>query len=212
MRDTRPDSFASMPPTALDADIHEILAARWSPRAFSDRPVDPATLRSVFEAARWAPSSGNTQPWSFLAAMKDEARAHARLAAVLNERNRGWAQGAPVLGLSIARLRDDDRALRHGVYDTGQAMAMVLIEATALGMHVHQMAGFDVEAAQAEFGIPGDWEPIAAFALGYRGDPARLPEALRSREMAPRTRRPQPDFVFAGRFGQPAGFAAAGAD
>jgi nitroreductase len=212
MQDTPPDSLDSTPPTPVDADIHEILAARWSPRAFSDRAVNPATLRSVFEAARWAPSSGNTQPWSFLAATRGEAREHARLAGVLNERNRLWAQDAPVLGLSIARLRDEDRALRHGVYDTGQAMAMLLVQATALGMHVHQMAGFDVEAAQAAFEIPGDWEPMAAFALGYRGDPAQLAEDLRSREMAPRTRRRQRDFVFTGRFGQPAGFASAGAD
>jgi nitroreductase len=212
MRDMSQDSSDSMPPTAADADIHEILAARWSPRAFSDRAVDSPTLRSVFEAARWAPSSGNTQPWSFLAATQGEPREHARLADVLNERNRRWAQDAPVLGLSIARLRDDDRALRHGVYDTGQAMAMLLVQATALGLHVHQMAGFDVEGARAEFEIPGDWEPMAAFALGYRDDPTKLPEELRSREMVPRSRRPQREFVFTGRFGRAAEFPAAGAD
>jgi len=184
--------------------IHDLLRRRWSPRAFSDRRIEPDTLRSLLEAARWAPSSFNEQPWSFIVATKDDQAEHARLLSCLVEGNIQWAQRAPVLMVSVARLSfEKDRTLnRHAFHDVGQAVAGLSVQATALGLAVHQMAGFHPDKVRELYGVPESFEPVAAIALGYPGDPESLPEKLKQREVAPRERKPLPEFVFSGRWGQ----------
>ena len=184
--------------------IHDLLKRRWSPRAFSDKPVEPETLRSLWEAARWAPSCFNEQPWYFLVATKRDGAEYDRLLACLNEGNAAWAGRAPVLMVSVARtaFQDDGEPNRHALHDVGQAVANLTLQATALGLFVHQMAGFSPEKVRQAFAVPEGFEPVAAIALGYPGDPTVLPEKLRQRELAPRSRKPLEDFVFSGRWGR----------
>lgn len=186
-------------------EIHPLLRERWSPRAFAPRAVEPEKLVKLFEAARWAPSSRNAQPWSFVVATRENTAEYLRLLSVLAAGNAQWAQQAPVLVLSVAKLDFDHkgRPNRHAFYDVGQAVAHLTVEATALGLAVHQMAGFDVEQARTAFGLPAGQEPVTMFAIGYRGDAETLPEPFRSRERAPRTRKPLEQMVFSGTWGQP---------
>jgi nitroreductase len=185
--------------------IHELLQQRWSPRAFSPRPVEDDALRSLFEAARWAPSSSNEQPWSFLVTRRDETADFERLLRCLSEGNRRWASAAPVLVLAVARLffESDGRTNRHALYDVGQAVASLAIQATALGLSLHQMAGFDVARAREELSVPEGHEPVTVIAVGYRGDPESLPDRLRERELARRSRKALATFVFSGSWGRP---------
>ena len=184
--------------------IHELLRRRWSPRAFSDRRVDPAIMRSLLEAARWAPSSYNEQPWSFIVATKDDTAEFSRLLSCLVEGNIQWAQHAPVLMVSVARLsfEDDGKPNRHAFHDVGLAVANLIVQATALGLVVHQMAGILPDKIRKLYGIPEGYEAVAGIALGYPGDPQSLPEGLRKRELAPRERKPLTEFVFSGSWGQ----------
>lgn len=186
--------------------IHELLRRRWSPRAFSDRAIEAETLRSLLEAARWAPSSYNEQPWSFLVARKENGEEFARMLACLVPANQAWAGDAAVLLLSVAKLRFDHggKPNRHAFHDVGLASENLVIEATARGLFAHGMSGFDVEKARETFGIPASHEPVAAWALGWAGDPAALDEAARERELAPRTRKPLESFVYSGNWGEAA--------
>ena len=197
-------------PAATDISLHELILNRWSPRAFSDKPVGPEVLRSLFEAARWAPSSNNEQPWAYLVAAKDDAENFAKMLSVLVEFNANWAKHAPVLALSVAHLKTqrDGKPNRVALHDVGSASAQLTLEANARGLQVHQMAGFDADKARQAFAIPPDWEPVAAMAIGYPGDPESLPEKLRERELAPRTRKPLGEFVMSGGWGHTAPFVA----
>jgi len=191
-------------PADAQYQIHDLIKRRWSPRAFSDRPVEPGTLRSLLEAARWAPSSNNEQPWNFIVATKDNQAEFSRLLSCLVEGNSLWAQHAPVLMVSVARMsfEDDGKPNRHAFHDVGQAVANLLVQATALGLMAHQMAGFHPDKVRELYGVPKEFEPVAAMALGYPGDPQSLPERLRTRELAPRERKPLTGFVFTGRWGK----------
>jgi nitroreductase len=201
--------FIMQKPAPSDVPVHELIRQRWSPRAFSDKSIPPDALRSLFEAARWAPSSNNQQPWAFLVATHDDKENFGKLLSTLVEFNVGWARNAQILAIAVSNLHfDNGNPNRNAFYDTGAATALLSVEATALGLFVHQMAGFDPEKAKQVFGIPEGWEPIAAFAIGYPGDPASLPEKLRDRELAPRTRKPISDFVMTGHWGHTASFAA----
>src|SRR6202789_2307425 len=181
------------------APIHSLIGERWSPRAFADRPVEPEKLRSLFEAARWAASSYNGQPWNFIVATKNDPENYKRVLESLIEFNQGWAKNAPVLALSVAKLKfDDGKPNRHAFHDVGQAAANLSLQAEALGLSVHQMAGIDPEKARKLFDIPADYEAVAGIAIGYAGEPASLPEGLRERELAPRQRKPLDSFVFTG--------------
>ena len=191
-------------PAETHYPIHDLLRRRWSPRAFSDRRVDPAIMRSLLEAARWAPSSYNEQPWSFIVATKDDPVEFGRLLSCLVEGNIQWAQHAPVLMVSVARLtfEDDGKPNRHAFHDVGLAVANLIVQATALGLVVHQMAGIFPDKIRELYGIPEGYEAVAGIALGYPGDPQSLPEELRKRELAPRERKPLTEFVFSGSWGQ----------
>lgn len=190
-------------PAQTQFHIHDLLARRWSPRAFDERPVDTDTLRTLFEAARWAPSSNNEQPWRFIVATKQHQTDWNRLLECLAEGNRRWAFRAPVLVLSVASLHfeDDGKSNRHAFHDTGLATENFVLQATAQGLVAHQMAGFDVEKARLDLRIPTGYEPVAMIAVGYPGDPALLPERLRERELRPRDRRPIGEWTFAGQWG-----------
>jgi nitroreductase len=178
--------------------IHELLARRWSPRAFSPRPVEPEKLAQLFEAARWTPSSYNAQPWAFIVATREDAEGYNRLLSTLVDVNRQWAQQAPVLILAVAKLDYDHaaRANRHALYDLGQAVANLTVQATALDLHIHQMGGFDPRSARELFAIPAGYEPVAVLALGYQDAPPADPGA--------RTRKALTDFVFSGSWGRAA--------
>ena len=195
-------------PAPADHPIHDHLRNRWSPRAFSSEPVPHDVLRSLFEAARWSPSSNNEQPWRFIVATREDSDTHARLLSTLAETNQFWAKHAPVLGIAVSALTfaRTGQPNRVAFYDTGAAMAGLTLEATDRGLFVHQMAGFDPHKAIELFHIPTGFEPIAAFVIGFPGDPQRLPENLREREAAARTRKPLRELVMSGQWGEPAAF------
>jgi nitroreductase len=184
--------------------VEELLRQRWSPRAFSERMVEPEKLQSVLEAASWAASSNNEQPWSYIIATQNNQAEFDRLLACLAEGNQEWARQAPVLMLSVAKLHFEKHGQenRHAFHDVGAASTTLAIQATALGLYVHQMAGFDVAKARQTYGIPDSHEPVAAIALGYLGEPQTLSEKLLQRELSPRTRKPLAQFVFSGRWNQ----------
>jgi len=184
--------------------IHEALQERFSPLAFAEQSVEPEKLKSVLEAARWAASSYNEQPWSFIVATKENPEQFNRLLSCLAEGNQEWAKNAPVLMLSVAKLHFEKNGVenRHAFHDVGQAVANLAIQATVLGLRLHQMAGFDVSKARELFNIPTEYEPVAAIALGYQGDPQSLPENLKARELSQRSRKPIESFAFTGSWGQ----------
>jgi nitroreductase len=190
-------------PAKTDFPVHDLILDRWSPRAFASKPVPPAILASLFEAARWAPSSFNEQPWAYLVATKDDSENYAKTLNILVEFNAGWAKEAPVLVIAVSELAFKANGIpnRNAQYDTGAASALLSVEATARGLAVHQMAGFDPVKAKQVFEIPAEWEPIAAMAIGYPGDSSSLPQGLRDRETAPRSRKPLSEFVMSGRWG-----------
>jgi nitroreductase len=195
-------------PAPTEVPIHEIVRHRWSPRAFSEKIVAPEVLRSLFEAARWAPSSSNVQPWAYIVGTKDEKENFEKVLSTLVEFNQGWAKNAPVLAVSVAQVKNakDGAPNRWAFHDVGSASAQLTTEASTRGLYVHQMAGLDPEKARKVFQIPEGWEAVAAMAIGYPGDPATLPEKLRERELAPRTRKPLSEFVMTGGWGHTASF------
>jgi nitroreductase len=192
-------------PAPTEAPIHEILTHRWSPRAFDARPVEPEKLRALFEAARWASSSYNAQPWFFIVATKDDPANFKRVLECFVEFNQSWAKGAPAVALSVAglKMQHNGQDNRHAYHDVGQASATMALQATALGLQIHQMAGILPDKAREVFSIPEGFDAVAGIALGYPGDPAALPEQLREREVGPRQRKPASSFVFTGEWGKP---------
>lgn len=188
--------------------VHELIAQRWSPRAFSSRRVEPEVLGSLLEAARWAPSSFNEQPWSYVVANRDDdPDGHARLLSCLVPGNQAWAAAAPVLMLSVAKLAFDKNGKpnRHAWHDVGLATASLVLQAQALGLASHQMAGYDAARAREVLAIPDGHEPVAAIAIGHPGRISDLPANLAEQEAAPRIRKPLGEFVFGGKWGEPLG-------
>jgi nitroreductase len=188
-----------------DHPIQDLLADRWSPYGFDDHPVAEADLASLFEAARWAASSYNEQPWTFFVATKKAAAEFERLLSCLLPANQVWAKAAPVLVLGVvslkfAKTKKDNRA---AVHDLGLASANLVMEATARGLSVHQMIGILPDRARRLYRIPAHAEAWTAMAIGYKADADQLPEELRERDLAPRTRKPTGEFVFTGSWGQP---------
>jgi nitroreductase len=188
------------------ADLHPLIAQRRTRRAFSSRLVEPETLRTLLEAARWAPSSMNEQPWRFLIATREKPAEFGRVLNCLLDFNIRWAQHAPVLMLAVAKLNftSTGEGNRHALYDVGQAMAALTFQASVLALSVSQMAGFDVQKARSVFSIPADFEPLVAAAIGYPGDPTLLPEKLQQKELVSRRRNSTGEFVFENKWGQPA--------
>jgi nitroreductase len=188
-------------------EIHELIRKRWSPRAVDpDRPVEEAKLKALLEAARWAPSCFNDQPWVFLVFDSRDPSALGNARSCLMEGN-AWARRAPVLLISVARdnFAHNGKPNRHAQHDVGLATENLLLQAAALGLVTHPMAGFDEAKARELFGIPEDHTVLAMITVGYPGDPRTLDEPLRQRESAPRTRKELSEVAFRGGWGRPLG-------
>jgi nitroreductase len=183
--------------------IHNILKNRWSPRTFSNRPVEHEKLLSLLEAARWAPSSANEQPWYFIIATKANPVEFERAVDCLRPNNQRWAKDAPVLMFSVARSnRHNDVPNRFAFYDVGQATAHMLAQATAFELYIRQMGGIDVDKVRETYQIPESYAVVAGIALGYLGTIEQLPEDMQAHEQAIRERKPLSDFVFTESWGQ----------
>src|SRR5258708_11662108 len=158
-------------PAVTDVELHDLIRNRWSPRAFAEKAVTPEVLRSLFEAARWAPSSNNEQPWVYLIATKDDPENFAKMLGVLVEFNAGWAKHAPVLALSVAHLKTqrEGQPNRVALHDVGSATAQLTVEAHGRGLHAHQMAGFDAETASPTSAMPRGWGPVHGEAVELPG-------------------------------------------
>ncbi len=186
-----------------DHPIHELLASRWSPYGFADRFVADNDLRSLFEAARWTPSSYNEQPWSYIVATKANPGEFERLLSCLVEGNQAWAKAAPVLALGCTNLNfvRNGKPNAAAIHDLGLASASLVLEATARGLFVHQMIGILPDKARELYRIPEDVQPLTGLAIGYVGDLNSLPEPLKERDLAARNRKGLSDFVFGGQWG-----------
>jgi len=184
----------------LEAAVDPMFPERWSPRAFSPDPIPDETLRSLFEAARWAPSCFNEQPWLFLYAAKPADLEAFRQ--ILTERNRLWASKAPVLAFVFARrsFAKNGKPNRWASFDTGAAWMSLALEARRLGLDTHGMGGYDEEKAYELTGVPkSEYEVIAAIAIGRRGDPSTLPPDMAEQEK-PNQRKPLASVAIEGAF------------
>ena len=193
---------------SVDHDIHELIAKRWSPYVFDSRAVEPAKLLSCLEAARWAASSFNEQPWSFIVATRQQEQAFATMVGCLMEANQAWAQHAGVLIVTVvckqfSRNNEPNRVAEH---DLGLAVGNMTLQATALGLSVHQMAGINASKLATTYKVPDTHATVTAIALGYAGDGSSPGAAqLAQRDQAPRSRKPLNELVFADEWGQTAG-------
>ncbi len=171
--------------------ILDVLAERWSPRAFdSSAPLDETKLRAALEAARWSASASNSQPWRFIVARKG-SEAFAKVEAALMGFNSAWAGSAGALIVALTETVDQDgKPRRWAEYDLGQAMAHLSVQAHSDGLHVHQMGGFVADALREAFDVPAELTPLSVSAIGVLGSPDLLADSARERETAPRTRRP----------------------
>jgi nitroreductase len=187
-----------------DYPIQKVLAKRWSPYGFADRPVAEADLRSLFEAARWAASSYNEQPWTYFVATRKDPGEFERLLSCLVPANQAWAKAAPVLVLGVVSLRfsQTNKDNRAAVHDLGLASANLVVEATARGLSVHQMIGILPDRARELYQIPEHSDAWTALAIGYKANADALLDGLRERDLAPRQRKPTSEFVFTGSWGQ----------
>lgn len=181
----------------IEHPVTDLIEQRRSRRAYSSQPIEPEKINSLFEAARWAPSSMNEQPWTYLYATQDQPELWNKLLDTLNESNRVWAKHAPLLILSMARKTLIRNGAINGAarYDVGAANAFLSMQATHLGLNVHQMGGYDRQKAIEYLNIPDTHEPIVIMAVGYLGSTENLSENLKSRELAPRERFTQDFFV-----------------
>ncbi len=186
--------------------IHDLLSTRWSPYAFSGRPVETTVLCSLFEAARWAASSFNEQPWRYLVATKEDTDGYAKMLSCLVEANQTWAKSAPVLAIGVASLRfsRNDKPNKVAYHDLGLASANLTVEAGAHGLSVHQMAGIEPDEVRRVYSVPEGYEPLTALAIGYAAPAEEAPEEFRERDLSPRPRNPLDAFVFADSWGEAA--------
>ncbi len=198
-----------------NVDIHDYIRQRWSPYGFSSKLVPREDVRAILEAARWAASSYNEQPWRFVLATRDDEAAFAKVLGCLVEANQAWAKHVPVLLLTFIKktFTKNGKPNRVAEHDLGLAAATLTFEATRRGLHVHQMAGIDTEKAQHEFKAPDDFAAMTAIAVGYAvEDTSQLSDSARKVDEAPRERRPLGQTVFADTWGKPAEILKNGSD
>ena len=191
-------------PAEVDFPVLDVIRRRWSPRSFSSRPVEPHKMRCLLEAARWAASSYNEQPWRFIVAFKSDETEFRKALGCLVEANQAWAHSASVLVLTCASttFSRNGKSNRVALHALGAAAANISLQATAMGLFVHQMAGVDVEKVRSTYNVPEGFEPQTAIAIGYGGEAGELPDNLRDMEQAPRNRKPLNEIVFAGSWGE----------
>jgi nitroreductase len=187
-------------PATTSLDIHPVIKNRWSPRSFSDKMVSTEQLNRIFEAARWAPSSFNEQPWRFILGIKGDDTWD-KLHDCLVEFNQIWAGNAPVLALAIGK-KTSAKGGENSVYqyDVGQSMAYITLQAEAEGLKSHQMGGFSKTKARELFDIPEDFQPMVMSAIGYQDRPEQLQPDFAEMEKQPRERKPIEELVFTGSF------------
>jgi len=187
-----------------DHPIDELLAKRWSPYAWADRPVSKDLLCSLFEAARWAASSYNEQPWSYIVASREDSAEFQRVLSCLVEGNQAWAKNVPLLalGCTSTQFKLNGKPNAAAQHDLGLASATLTFEATVRGLCVHQMIGILPDKARELYKIPDSILPLTGLAIGYAGDPNTLPDAIKPRDLAPRTSKPLKEFVFGGEWGK----------
>ena len=188
--------------------IHALLQKRWSPRAFSQKTVSTEALGSLFEAARWAASCYNEQPWRYIVARKEDAEEYDRLMSCLVEGNQAWAIQAPVLMLAVTKktFTFNDKPNAHARHDLGLATAGMMLQAAALDLYMHAMGGILPERAVELYRVPDDFQVATGIALGYLGDPDSLAEPMKTTELEARVRKPLEEIVFASSWEKPAGF------
>lgn len=194
---------ANKNPEVINPSVHELIKKRWSPRAFKSEMISDHELFSMLEAARWAASSMNEQPWRFIYARKGEA-AHDQIVSALMDGNKSWAKDAPVLIATVIKttLTRNNNPNGAAAHDLGLAIGNLSLQATSLGIGVHQMGGFHRDIIREQFDLPEYYAPVTVLALGYFGDADQLPEGLRERELAVRTRKPLEEIAFNGTFKQ----------
>ena len=190
-------------PALTTYPVIPVIASRWSPRAFdAERPLDTQTVGSLFEAARWAPSSGNEQPWRYIVGLNfDEA--HRAVLDCLAEGNRLWAANAPLLFIAVSKTTRNDRPNPHFAHDVGASLENLFLQAIHLELHCHYMAGFSADRVRQTFDVPDGFEAVTACAVGYWGNLDQLPDELKQREQRKRERKPFSEFVFTGAWEQP---------
>ena len=190
-------------PTPNNHSINDMIKKRWSPRAFSEKPVEEEKLASIFEAARWAPSAFNEQPWRFIVGQKG-SETYEKILQSLVEWNQQWAGKAPVLVLNIAAKTFSHNGKANDVaqYDLGQAVAFMILEAVNQGLISHEMSGFDAKKSAELFAIPDNFQAVSVTAIGYYGDADSLPKDMFQSEMEERKRRNLNETVFSGKFGE----------
>ncbi len=190
-------------PANTKLQLHPIIIKRWSPRSFTPQMVEKEKLQRIFDAARWAPSSSNEQPWRFIIGMKGDPTWD-KIMETLVEFNQIWAKLAPVLGITVGKTISTKRNRPNKVfqYDVGQSIAYATFQATEEGLYMHQMGGFDSKKAAQLFDVPEEYEVLTAFALGYKGQPHVLEEeSFQSMERSERERIGLNEMVFTGKFG-----------
>lgn len=184
----------------VDHPVHEFIQKRWSPRAFSNAPLPEETVLSLFEAARWAASCNNEQPWRFIYATKDDPERHARLFECLADGNRPWAKSAPLIVLTLVKTRftAGGKPNPWALHDLGLAIGNLTTQASAMDLYVHNMAGFSVDKAKQSFALPEDLQPVTMIAIGRLGNAETLPDSLKQRELAAQVRKPLPEMILNG--------------
>jgi len=184
--------------------IHDLLRRRWSPRAFADQPVEREKIQRLLEAARWAPSCFNEQPWAFILATTEHPEEHQKLLSCLVEGNQIWAKRAPLLLLTVAKRHFDHNGQvnPHAYHYVGFAVGNLVVQATAMDLAVHQMAGILPDTIRECYALPAGYEAVTGIAIGYQGDASTLPDPLRERDLAPRSRKALREFVFSETWGR----------
>ncbi len=185
------------PAKEIQFPVLSTIEKRWSPRAFSDKLIETEKINRLFEAARWAPSAFNAQPWRFVYATKDHSDAYDKIAQGLNPWNQKWAAKAPLLVFVLAKKTFDHNGKPNAYawYDAGQAAAYLSLQATEMDLYLHQMAGIEPDVLRNVLEIGEDYDIVAGMAIGYLGDAATLPDDLREREHAAPTRKPHSELV-----------------
>ncbi len=181
-------------------EVHKLITDRWSPVAFDDRSLEADQVHLLFEAAKWAPSARNAQPWRFIFVTK-EMPDYKVFLDLMTEANQVWASTAPLFVMPLAQVISQykNRPSRLAFYETGMAVGNLLLQATAMGLMVHQIGGYDVERAKEALAIPTRYEPMTIMAIGYKGDRAKLPKDVAAREDKERTRMDISEFLVQGR-------------
>ena len=185
--------------------VHELISKRWSPYAFDSKAVSDGDLQSLFEAARWAASSYNEQPWRYIVATKAHPAEFQQMLSCLVEGNQGWAAAVPVLAIGCTSLNftHNGKPNAAAIHDLGLASANLTLEATARGLFVHQMIGILPDKVCELYRVPEGFQPVTGLAIGYAADPSTMPQKLRERDHSPRQRKPLAEFVFGGEWGKP---------